>query len=42
MGLYFDNVKRIKLNNIKLYGVDKEVVIADHYEELISENVSEG
>jgi polygalacturonase len=42
MGLYFDNVKRIKLNNIKLYGVDKEAVIADHYEELISENVSEG
>ncbi len=42
LGLYFDNVRRIKLDSVKLTGVEKEAVVARHYDELITENISEG
>ena len=37
LGLYLDNVKEIEIRNVKMKGQDGEMVIADHYEELITE-----
>ena len=37
LGLYLDNVKEIEIRNVKMKGQDGEMVIADHYEKLITE-----
>ena len=37
LGLYFDNVRHIRIRNVKLEGVDGEAVLADHYETLETE-----
>ncbi len=34
LGLYLDNVRRIRIHNVRLDGVEGEKLIADHYEEL--------
>ncbi len=34
LGLYFDNVRHIRVKNVALEGVDGERVLADHYETL--------
>ncbi len=41
LGLYLDNVKHITLKNVRLQGVDGEALIADHYEELDKNGLSE-
>ena len=41
LGLYFDNVRQIMLKNVSLKGVVGKAVIADHYEALSQENVTE-
>ena len=39
LGLYLDNVKEIEIRNVKMKGQDGEMVIADHYEKLITEGL---
>jgi hypothetical protein len=34
LGLYFDNVRHIRVKGVTLEGVDGEKVLADHYETL--------
>ena len=40
--MYFDNVRRIRLENVRLSNVDGENLIADHYEKLDLKNFCEG
>ena len=42
LGMYFDNVRRIRLENVRLSNVDGENLIADHYEKLDLKNFCEG
>lgn len=42
LGLYLDNVRHIRLENVRLEGVDGKGLIADHYETLEKNNFSEG
>lgn len=37
LGLYLDNVRRIRVRNVRLEGVEGEKLIASHYEELETE-----
>ena len=41
LGMYFDNVRRIRLENVRLSNVDGEKLLADHYEELEKKNFCE-
>lgn len=41
LGLYLDNVKRIRIKNVELQGVVGEKLIADHYEDIVTENFDE-
>ena len=42
LGMYFDNVRRICVKNVKITGADGENLLADHYETLEKENFCEG
>jgi hypothetical protein len=42
LGLYLDNVRHIRLKDVKLEGVDGEALIADHYETLEKDAFCEG
>jgi hypothetical protein len=42
LGLYLDNVRHIRIDNVHLSGVDGEKLIADHYETLDTNNFCEG
>ena len=42
LGLYLDNVRHIRIDNVRLSGVDGEKLIADHYETLDTNNFCEG
>ncbi len=42
LGLYLDNVRKIRLENVALEGVDGEPLIVDHCEELVKEHFCEG
>ena len=42
LGMYFDNVRCIRLENVRLSNVDGENLIADHYEKLDLKNFCEG
>ena len=41
LGLYLDNVKRIRVKNVKLHGVEGKALVADHYEDVITEDFEE-
>lgn len=41
LGLYLDHVKRIQIRNVELEGVQGEKLIADHYEDIVTENFDE-
>jgi len=41
LGLYLDNVKRICVKNVKLHGVEGKALVADHYEDIVTENFEE-
>ena len=41
MGLYLDNVRQIRINNVKLEGVCGENLIADHYETIETDGSEE-
>ncbi len=38
LGLYFDNVRSIRVNDVTLDGVDGKKLIADHYETIETTN----
>lgn len=42
LGLYLDNVKRIRIKNVRLRGVAGEHLIADHYEDVNTEGFEVG
>ena len=37
LGLYLDNVKEIEIRNVKMKDQEGEMLVADHYEKLITE-----
>ena len=41
LGLYLDNVKRIRVKNVKLHGVEGKALVADHYEDVTTEDFEE-
>ncbi len=41
LGLYLDNVKRIVVKNVSLAGVDGKALVADHYENIVTEDFEE-
>ncbi len=41
LGLYLDNVRRIRLNNVRLEGVDGKKLLVGHVEELEKNNFCE-
>lgn len=41
LGLYLDNVKTIRVKNVKLHGADGKALVADHYESVETENFEE-
>ena len=41
LGLYLDYVQNIRINNVKLHGVDGKTLVADHYETVKTENFEE-
>ena len=41
LGLYLDNVRKIRVKNVKLHGVEGEALAASHYENVESENLEE-
>ena len=41
LGLYLDNVKRIRVKNVKLHGVEGKALVADHYEDVVTEDFEE-
>jgi hypothetical protein len=42
LGLYLDNVRRIRLENVRLNGVDGENLIVNHCDQLEKKNFCEG
>jgi len=38
LGLYLDNVKKIRVKNVKLQGVEGKPLVADHYEDVATED----
>ena len=41
LGLYLDNVRKIRVKNVKLQGVEGAALVADHYEEVSTEDFEE-
>ena len=41
LGLYLDNVKRIHVKNVKLFGVEGKALTADHCEDIVTEDFEE-
>jgi len=41
LGLYLDNVKRIRMKNVKLRGVEGAALVASHYEDVSTEDFEE-
>ncbi len=41
LGLYLDNVRTIRVKNVKLHGVEGKALVADHYESVETENFEE-
>jgi len=41
LGLYLDNVRKIRVKNVKLHGVEGKPLTADHYEEVTAEGFEE-
>ena len=41
LGLYLDNVKNIRVKNVKLHGVEGKALVADHYEDIVTEDFEE-
>lgn len=41
LGLYLDNVKNIRVKNVKLQGVEGKALVADHYEDIVTEDFEE-
>ena len=41
LGLYLDNVKAIRVKNVKLHGVEGKALVAGHYESVETENFEE-
>ncbi len=40
MGIYIDNVRRVLIKNVKLSGVDGDLLLADHTDEVVTENLT--
>ena len=41
LGLYLDNVKTIRVKHVRLHGVEGKALVADHYEDIVTEDFEE-
>ena len=41
LGLYLDNVRKIRVKNVRLQGAEGKALVADHYEDIVAEEFEE-